>query len=296
MAFVSQVKQAMDYLELATKIVQIAFWAIASAVAVLTYRHARRTVLQPIRTEIFKAQLQAMSQIMGLFLGKDELALRREFDFDALFHVNLWRLIDAYAMNFFDVQIDPESRPYNWKDCPMRMGVRDSDNRPSTSHLRQPNQDAPHPKSDPRVRSATWSRYQTEFIYINRKYCEAERNLNTFLENPLLPQRLVGLLTEYRWTAAQNQLLLHEILDAAAPELPEKYTTLEQLERISPDWLWNRYMHDFKNLKPVAAEIVTFIRDYFDPDNLAKSQELTDPSLNRTSGGVPPSPAGQLKR
>ena len=50
--------------------VQIASWLILGTVAVLTYRKARQTILQPIRTEVFKLQLVAMTEIMRLFHGK----------------------------------------------------------------------------------------------------------------------------------------------------------------------------------------------------------------------------------
>lgn len=103
--------QILQYVDVATKVVQIIFWVIAGVVAVLTYRHARQTVLQPIRTEVFKAQLAAMSQIMGRFLGKNELELRDEFEFRRFFDVNAWALIDNYAMREegWDTHISPSN-------------------------------------------------------------------------------------------------------------------------------------------------------------------------------------------
>lgn len=106
----------MDYLEPITKVVQISqlvFWTVGAIVAVLGYRQAKRTIFQPIRTEIFKAQLDAMSKIMRRFLGKKELQLRAEFHFDTLFRANLYRVADAYAENFFGVVVEQAQRPYN---------------------------------------------------------------------------------------------------------------------------------------------------------------------------------------
>ena len=98
-----------------------------------------------------------------------------------------------------------------------------------------------------------------------------QQRLTEILENPLLPLTLIELLTKYRETAGRNQLVLQKLLDDAAKEMPEKYTSLQELEKFSPDWLWNQYMRDFEHLKPLDGQIVEFIRAHFDPDNLTQT-------------------------
>lgn len=264
----------MEHLESAKIIVQIAFWAVAATIAILTYRVARRTVLQPIRTEVFKAQLKAMWEVMELFLGKDELELRAEFDFETLFHANVWHLVNDYASNFFDFQLKVERQPYNLHDCPIRIYAHASIE-PSTAHTLTPKVTSDTLPDDPRVRAERWDRYQTDYVLINRKCREAERHLTKLLSNPLLPQALVELLTEYRSLAGQNQLILFKLLDDAAKEMPEKYATLEELERMPPNCLHKLYMKDFNHLKSVADQIVEFNRNYFDADDLTKSKKVT---------------------
>jgi hypothetical protein len=156
---VGQEMTAMNYLDLVKDITQIVFWAVAATVAVLTYRQARRTILQPIRTEVFKLQLQAMSEIMGLFLGKDELSLRSELAFQTLFDVNVCDLCDAYAANFFDVKFDRENRPYNSRDCPMIMRDPDATAEASKSYLQLGATPSAAAVADPRVRAALWAKY-----------------------------------------------------------------------------------------------------------------------------------------
>jgi hypothetical protein len=261
----------MHYLELIKDITQIVFWAIAGTVAVLTYRHARRTILQPIRTELFKAQLEAMSKIMGLFLGKDELTLRSAFDFEKLFFVNAVALYDAYASVFFDVHLDRHSRPYNHENCPIIEGYGDSIAEAATGHLLvEPNPEV-EVASDPRVRAAQWSRYQHERLYINREFWEMEKRLTELLENPLLPLALIDLLTQYRFQAARNRVVLWEVLAEAAEEMPVKYASLETVERSSTDWLRHRWIAKVEHLKPIAEKIVAFIRAHFDAENLMRA-------------------------
>ena len=133
---------------------------------------------------------------MSLFVGKDELALRGDFDFRTLFDANVCYLLDSYATSFFDVQFDPGTRQYNSRDCPMRMQANDS-----AVELSPPMRAA---VADPHGDGAL---------------------LNAPSDNHIAP---------LEW----------------------------------PRELWNRYMQEFKHLKPLADEIATFVREYFETDSL----------------------------
>jgi hypothetical protein len=51
-------------------ITQTLFFIAVGTVTVLTYLKAKRTILQPIRTETFKEQLRAFTEVLRLFGGK----------------------------------------------------------------------------------------------------------------------------------------------------------------------------------------------------------------------------------
>ena len=236
--------------------VQIASWLILGTVAVLTYRKARQTILQPIRTEVFRIQLVAMTEIMRLFHGKSELDLRGAFAFSALFLVNAREMYDAYTANFFDKTFDIKDRPYNSRDCPLRMG----------EHV----EIAAVPDSLA-VRQARWAKYQHDHLHINRQYMEMEEHLTTLLTNPVLPLDFVELLTRYRAQAAANQIVLMKTLEDGAREMPERFPTLQSLDDEEfPYELQHQYMANFEHLEPLAIEIVEFIRSYFDAENLMR--------------------------
>jgi hypothetical protein len=238
-----------------TQNAQIAFWAIASIIAVLTYIQARRTILQPFRTELFKKRLETMTDIMRLFLGKNELSLRSAFDFEKLFSVNAAALNDAYQTNVFHVRVDRDKQPYNLVDCPLLVEMTGM---PWPEHNR---------------------------LHVNREYCVMIERLNQFLENPILPRELVVLLEEYRGQAESNLDALIDTLVEAAKEMPKNYPSVEALanssaddltalEQSSRDWLFrevhNRWIHKFKHLSPITKKVNEFIRSYFDDKNLSR--------------------------
>ena len=73
-----------DWIDLAQGVTQIAFFFVIAVVTVLTYKRAKKTILQPLRTEIFKKQLDDFSRVIRMFQGKEELTLRRQWDWAAL--------------------------------------------------------------------------------------------------------------------------------------------------------------------------------------------------------------------
>jgi hypothetical protein len=78
-------------------VVQTAFWAVVGTVTILAFLQARRTVLQPLRTEVFKLQLNEMSRLLDLFVHRGEVDLRKYMGYDELVAANVMMLLDAYA-------------------------------------------------------------------------------------------------------------------------------------------------------------------------------------------------------
>jgi hypothetical protein len=96
---------------------------VVGVITAKTYARAKRTILQPIRTEIFKTQLQELSSVLRLFVGQGEVELRRRFGFHKLLSVNIVLLYDCYARLFFDMEFERDERPYNSRDCPISIAL-----------------------------------------------------------------------------------------------------------------------------------------------------------------------------
>ncbi len=86
-------------------IINLAFESIlfitVGVITVLTYLHAKDTILQPMRTELFKIQMEELSKVLKFFVGQEENDLREKFAFSKLINVNAIALIDEYASIFF---------------------------------------------------------------------------------------------------------------------------------------------------------------------------------------------------
>jgi len=98
-------------------IFQIVFFITISTITVLTYLKAKRTLLQPIKTEIFKEQIKIFADILNFFRGKKEWDLMNEMYLQKLINVNLISLMDDYGYAYFKIDFDRNVRPYNLSEC-----------------------------------------------------------------------------------------------------------------------------------------------------------------------------------
>lgn len=267
-----KVERSLDVLDLIKTVAQIGFCVIIATVAVLTFNQARKTILQPIRTEVFKAQLQEMTKILTLFVGKGETDLRHDFAFDKAVFANTCRMFDSYRFTFFDQRAELDTRPYNRTECPSSI-VTEKHLRPADDHLKieKGDRNSEETRRDPRVRAALWADYDHGELHVPRKYSTTDDKLQQFLENPLLPTECVRLLGEYKELAKKNLFRIRDVMTECAKEMPDKYPNIDQLNKASGDWIRHRYVKEFEHMKEKADAIVSFVRQHYSVDTIMQS-------------------------
>lgn len=243
-------------------VVQVVFFCIVATVTVLTYLKAKNTLLQPLRTELFKEQLKLLSETLALFTGKLEVELREEYGLSEMFFANATLLMDEYAQSQLEVKLDRKESPYGPEKCPGAL-----------FHPKTKVQVADDYIVDEGVEEKTetkkaWSKYYPWMIKIPKTTMMATQRIQTLIDSPLLPTKLAALLKEFCDTITQNIELTRTILHAAAKELPKKYPDADSLRRASLMWLHHRYVAEFIQLEPKAAQITAFARLYFRADKL----------------------------
>ena len=251
-------------------VLECLFFILIGIITVRTYVHARKTILQPIRTEVFKTQLQELSSVLRLFVGRGEVELRERFGLQKLLYINVTLLYDRYASLFFDMEFDRDKRPYNPRDCPIQSAPVELLEL-AHNYILPEKDDSETEKLDPQGRRAQWQDYKHAEIVIPREYWERRDELMKLLESPVLPKGCVELLEDFLETVEENTSLVGQVLTECTAELPEKYPTIESLERAAFAWIDNRYNDAFEKLKPKADSIVEFIRGYWSVDQLLEN-------------------------
>ncbi|GAA3526432.1 hypothetical protein AFL01nite_04900 [Aeromicrobium flavum] len=255
--------QIQGFLGVIPEVVQTGFWIVVATVTILTYKHARSTLLQPLNTEVFKLQLESMSRVLGEFVGKDEIGLRHEFAFDELFTANIFLMLDNYAKTHLGLRRKPGSdteRPYEkcrtWLMDPADLEIANEYVRLDTES---------EPSEEILVKS--WADYGHSAMPIPDVMVERKAALQAYLQDPLLPTSCVKLIDEFLEVVDRRVTSLGEVLSRLAPTLPELYPNRDALDRASFDGFRNEWNSVAPNLEPQAQAITDFARSYFRSDD-----------------------------
>jgi hypothetical protein len=249
---------------------QTAFFITIGILTLLTYLKAKKTLLQPIRTEIFKEQLKVFSDILRFFTGKNEIELREDFEFDKLLYVNTTSLYDIYASHFYGISFDENERPYRPTECPMARVSQETmeEDFQLAVDYKVHNRTRNKASRMERTKADFRSQYKYGMIKIPREFVTKEEEFQRIMDSPLLPKALVELLDDYIETIHKNLRLVGDVLTECAREMPDKYSDLEELKEASFLWIANRYNERFEHLEGRAKGITNYLREYFTIDKL----------------------------
>ena len=266
--------QNKDAVAIMKDLFNIIFFVVTGAIAVLTYLKARGSILQPIKTEVFKQQLIIFSEIMEIFNGKSELQIREFFAFKKIEFVNVIKLIDEYTKHFFEIKFNLEERPYNHKDCKTARVTKEAleknfwiDSDPIREEIAASRNDDLIESNSP-IKAAIWQKYEFGIVSIPNEFVEAEEKIDKIMKSPLLPKECVKYLSEIKEIADKNMDILMEVLKNVSQELPEKYPNTQALGNISLSWISNKYNDEFIFFEEKVNELLDYLRDYLKVDKL----------------------------
>jgi len=202
-------------------VVQIAFFVVIAAVTVLTYFHAKRTILQPIRTEVFKQQLKLMSDILDFLTSDYDGEINDAFPTDQMVEINTLQMFDDYAETVLKIEVNRDERPYSPHQC--RHGVianQDMSVIVAGYHKPEP--------TDNESALLSWWEYRYEIVPIPDDLNAAVERLRGFARSPFAPKKLIELLLTLDRELTNRAIRLAEVLTECAKEMPEAYPTPEE--------------------------------------------------------------------
>jgi hypothetical protein len=269
---VSAVQQTdvKDWIAGTRDVAQIGFFVTVAAVTVLTYRRARATLLQPIRTEVFKEQVKLLGSLQEMLVAKGEVELLSDFGLDELFTANSVLMYDNYASTLFNRKVDATTRPYHTDKCPGAV-VTESYLEKFAVPLDQPfDVDSPPylPSEglDRDGRLKLWADYEHGSVCVPRQFSVQKAKLDKLIASPLVPTELVKLLRSFESLLNENITITSSLLTESAAKMPHHYPDLQCMTNASLGWLHTSWVSKLKPLEPIANEICTFVRRYFHTD------------------------------
>jgi len=257
-------------------ITHILFFISMATIGVLSYRQARKTVFSPIKTEIFKYQLQSFEEVISHFQNKSEMDLLDDMDMKTVVDINCFELFCSYVGTFFDGQMEIDEKYREEKRKLYKGAIVSAEFAAEHFEIIGPESKAESKTNskkekinDPALKLAQWNDRKYGLIHYTENYSAATSEIERFQNSPLLPSQLKSLLKEYALLMHESLSAVGEAIEEAGKQMPVNYPNPDALKGFGDAWLSNIYNDKRPKLEPKAKEILDFINTYLGIDSLA---------------------------
>lgn len=276
-------EQIEFFSKISNQVIQDIFFIVGIVITILTYINAKRTILQPIKTEIFKLQVTKFSSILDVFDQQGYVEIQKCFQ--KILFINACSLCDDYAELFFNIELKRNTRPYNTEPIEMTRLNSYSMEGIEKYELRRKkfnelvaltkNMEINNLKKELIYKNNLdfWMNYNYEELKVTTEYMVLRKKIVAIKSSPLLPKELLVLIEEFLESMNKKLNLVVEILNQHTKQLPKDYFVQEIMEERSSIFILIKiqYNKEFKDLELIANKIVQYIRNYWLVETITKS-------------------------
>jgi len=257
----------------------IVFFIVMCTLGILSYIQARKTLFSPIKTEIFKVQIDEFKSVLAFFNKRSQTDFDEEFDFQKILEINALQMQLSYINLFFKNQISaPKELTEFLKSS--TYGVVVSKEKASKffevvtpgSELKENNEEDGNDIEEPPAALilAQWENFMLPGTHYTEKFHEKMNEITLLAASPLLPKNLTNLMYDFIKVINENLMTIGKQVELAAKEMPHKYATPKDVIRFNPSWIWNNFNHERKSTDEASAKILSYINEHLKIDEIIK--------------------------
>ena len=242
----------------------IVFTGVATFLGILTYKRAKATVLQPIRTEVVKKQSGVLSELLTVISQEEIVA----FDYMQILSVNIYSVLIKYGFYFSNqkkLEESISSKKYGVIPC-------GEDNILKDFTLYQPFDSEQAREKDERenieLRKKEYENAKKEgiiiidSIVITNEHDSFCKKLSNFAANPFMPSSIQESLNDLLHTVHVNLTVhLKQTLKEFSREYFKRYSS-EDKPNFSVPGVWNEFNHKRFHHREQFDVIKKAIRDH----------------------------------
>lgn len=253
-----------EYIPTIKDLFTIVFTGAATLIGILTYKRAKATVLQPIRTEVVKKQSAMLSELLTV-ISQEEM---NAFDYIQIVSVNIYSVLIKYGF-YFSNQKELEELINSKRCAAIPCG---EDNILKDFTLYQPFDSEQNREKAKReafeLRKKEYENAMKEgiiiidSIIITNEHATFVKKLRDFVTNPFMPSNIQEILKDILHAVNVN-LTVH--LKQTLEEFTKEFFKRHSLEDNSPFsvlGVWNEFNHKRFDLREQFDGIKKAIRNH----------------------------------
>jgi hypothetical protein len=244
----------------------LAFAATGTIIAILTYRRARATVLQPIRNEVIKRQSELLSDLLHeLFEIGD--SFDNGLDYIDLVKVNVILALRDYGFVFSNQKelIDKTTEKTDgWIYCGESHVVNEVELIDSfVENDKEVKASSLNSEDKEKYENAKKGIVNINKIYITKKHNLFLNKLRRFSSNPFMPQRIQSAF-EQLFSQVKNNLtvVLKNEIEEFIREFFRQQVQNNTIPKFNPLGVYNRFNHSRIHHQKLLANLKNEMRQY----------------------------------
>ncbi|MHC4572798.1 MAG: hypothetical protein ACYS76_01485 [Planctomycetota bacterium] len=234
-----------EYVPTVKDLFTIVFTGVATLLGILTYKRAKATVLQPIRSEVVKKQSGMLTELLAV-IAREEIT---GFDYIQIVFVNIYSVLIKYGF-YFSNQKELEETISSKRYAIIPCG---EDNILKDATLYQPFYSKQDRENDKRenfeLRKKEYEKAKKEgiiiidSIIITNEHATFVKKLSDFETNPFMPSNIQESLKDLLHTVNVNLTVhLKQTLEEFTKEFFRRYSLADK-SPFSVLGVWNEFNH-----------------------------------------------------
>ncbi|MBR4333329.1 MAG: hypothetical protein IKP72_11685 [Clostridia bacterium] len=249
----------------------IVFTLVTTVVAVLTYRRAKSTLLQPLRSEVIKRQTDNLVSLLDFLDSKDK-NINVVIDYIGIIYCNIYMFTEACGF-FTEVRdMSDEEFQNNMKNQIAGMiKIKQKDSLMSFDIPGpfdfQPKQTEEEKKQIQHERRILYKNgiFDNEYLLLTKEYRDFIVKLESFISNPFTPTKIIKVLEELKKDIYYNiKTPLQEEVKCFMQEMCDRASRLKENKPIQfePLRVANAFYKKSKSHNESVKLLRKYIREY----------------------------------
>ena len=243
----------------------IVFTFVATLIAILTYRRAKFTLLQPLRTEVVKRQTEVLVNVLEFF--DSNFLFSFKLDYMGVVYLNMYMLLKEYGFVLNDEDkhcIDKNLAGALFaKQFGMVSSVEKIELFQEKTELEQKKKRFEESKQ--KYENAKKGNVDIEVIYVTKNYMICEKQMQEFINSPFIPEKIKKLLGKVKSDINYNLTsVLKNVLEEFVTEICSSNHHIDKDHplNIHGDALYNSFNKKCNNHRFEIEKIREIVREY----------------------------------
>ena len=261
----------VSHLETIKDIFWILFTLTTTVIAVLTYQRAKKTLLQPLRSEVIKRQTDTLVQLLDFLDGKDT-EIYELIDYAGIIYCNLYMF--AEACGFFTEVKDMEDEQFKqtMQDHIEGFIITKKDSSLASTAPHSPFE-YPHRQSEKEKEQKQQERrvlykngvFDNEHLLLTKEFQQYKKEMDDFAHSPFVPSKIQKLLMDMQADVYYNiTIYLQDEVHSFMQEMCSRMSKLTENKPIqfNPSAVIGNFFRVCKKHDATISQIRKCIREY----------------------------------